>query len=126
MCQFLKNDTFITKYVSTRASSPENPGKEAIFFGIVFVAHIFEVRSITVIDFSFYFALIQACSVNKLEFQRFYEPLIEIILTVLIFKMESWNQISCKSHRLVSNTLENYRSENLRTLSRNLPTQSQQ
>ena len=61
----------------------------SLVFGIVFVAHMFEVRSITVIDFSFYFALIQACSVNKLEFQRFYEPFIEIILTALIFTMES-------------------------------------
>ena len=58
----------------------------SLVFGIVFVAHMFV---ITVIDFSFYFALIQACSVNKLEFQRFYEPFIEIILTALIFTMES-------------------------------------
>ena len=91
MCQFLQNETFIAKNVSTRASSPENPGKEAIFFGfgIVSVAHMFEVRLITVIDFSFYFALIQACSVNKLEFQRLYEPFIEIILIAFFFTMET-------------------------------------
>ena len=132
MCQFLQNETFIAKNVSTRASSPENPGKEAIFFGFWYCfccSYVWsKINYIT--DFSFYFALIQACSVNKLEFQRFYEPFIEIILTALIFTMESWNQISCKSHWLVSSTLENYRSENLsntqRTLSRNLPTQSQQ
>ena len=80
--------------------------------GTVFVAHLFEVRSITAIDFSFYFALIQACSVTKLEFQRFYKSFIEILLISLFFKIESLNQISSTSHRLVS-TLENYRSENL-------------
>ena len=80
--------------------------------GTVFVAHLFEVRSITVIDFSFYFTLTQACSVTKLEFQRFYKSFIEILLISLFFKMESLNQISGKPHRLVS-TLENYRSENL-------------
>ena len=80
--------------------------------GTVFVAHLFEVRSITVIDFSFYFALIQACSVTKLEFQRFYKSFIEILLISLFFKLESLDQISSTSHRLVS-TLENYRSENL-------------
>ena len=61
----------------------------SLVFGIVFVAHMFEVRSITVIDFSFYFALIQACSVNKLEFQRLYEPFIEIILIAFFFTMET-------------------------------------
>ena len=35
--------------------SPEHPGKEAIFLvsGTVFVAHFFELRSVSVIDFSF-------------------------------------------------------------------------
>ena len=33
MWQFVQNETFITKYVSQRAPFPENPGKEAIFFG---------------------------------------------------------------------------------------------
>ena len=59
--------------------------------GTVFVAHLFEVRSITVIDFSFYFALIQACSVTKLEFQQFYKSFIEIPPISLFFKMESLN-----------------------------------
>ena len=65
--------------------------KKQFFFisGTVFVAHMFEVRSITVIDFSFQFALIQACSVTKLEFQRFYESFIEIPLISFFFKMES-------------------------------------
>ena len=43
--------------------SQEIQEKKQLFLvsGTVFVAHLFEVRSITVIDFSCYFALIQAC-----------------------------------------------------------------
>ena len=60
-----------------------------LIFGTVLVAHLFEVRSITAIDFSFYFALIEACSVTKLEFQRFYELFIEILPISFFFKMQS-------------------------------------
>ena len=93
MWQFVQNETFITKYVSQRAPFPGNPGKEAFFLvsGTVFVAHLFEVRSITVTEFSFYFALIQASSVTKLEFQQFYKSFIEIPLISLFFKIESLN-----------------------------------
>ena len=62
--------------------------KKQVFLvsGTVFVAQLFEVRSITVTDFSFYFTLIQACSVTKLEFQRFYKSFIEILLISFLFQ----------------------------------------
>ena len=82
----------VLQYMSVHGYLPQKIQEKKQFslvFGTVFVAHMFEVRSITGIDFSFYFAVRQACSATKLEFQQFYEPFVEIILIAFFFTIET-------------------------------------